>query len=65
MEIVRFHLLDVQNNDIIKKGLEEKIDSMVKHDLYTKYKTAATEIEREKARQEYLDKVGMRDSFRW
>ena len=49
----------------IKKGLEEKLEAMVRRDLYTKYKTAPTEEEREKARQEYLKKVGMHRSFRW
>ena len=49
----------------IKKGLEEKLEAMVKRDLYTKYKTAPTEEERENARQEYLEKVGMHRSFRW
>ena len=43
----------------IKKGLEEKMEAMVRRDLYTKYKTAPTEEEREKARQEYLEKDGM------
>ena len=49
----------------IKKGLEEKMEAMVRRDLYTKYKTAPTEEEREKARQEYQEKVGMHRSFRW
>ena len=49
----------------VKKGLEEKMEAMVRRDLYTKYKTAPTEEEREKARQEYLEKVGMHRSFRW
>ena len=49
----------------IKKGLEEKMEAMVRRDLYSKYKTAPTEEEREKARQEYLEKVGMHRSFRW
>ena len=49
----------------IKKGLEEKMEAMVRRDLYTKYKTAPTEEEREKARQEHLEKVGMHRSFRW
>ena len=49
----------------IKKGLEEKLEAMVRRDLYTKYKTTPTEEEREKARQEYLDKVGMHRDFRW
>jgi integrase len=49
----------------IKKGLEDKLEAMVRRELYTKYKTAPTEEEREKARQEYLKKVGMHRSFRW
>ena len=49
----------------IKKGLEEKMEAMVRRDLYTKYKTAPTEEEREKYRQEYLEKKGIPESFRW
>ena len=45
--------------------LKKKFEAMVKRDLYTKYKTVPTEEEREKARQEYLEKVGMHQSFRW
>ena len=64
--LVKYHLLEM--DDVlpkIKKGLEKKFEAMVKRDLYTKYKTAPTEEEREKARQEYLEKVGMHQSFRW
>ena len=64
--LVKYHLLEM--DDVlpkIKKGLEKKFEAMVKRDLYTKYKTAPTEEEREKARQEYLEKVGMHRSFRW
>jgi len=49
----------------IEKALMEKLDSMVKRELYTTFKTAPTEEEREKARQEYLDKCGIPESFRW
>ena len=35
----------------IEKALMEKLDSMVKRQLYTTFKTAPTEEEREKARQ--------------
>ena len=45
--------------------LEQKLDSLVRHELYAKYKTAPTQEEREKARQEYLEKRGVPDSFRW
>lgn len=49
----------------IKKGLEKKLDALVMRELYTKYKTAPSEEEREKARLEYLDKRGVPESFRW
>ena len=49
----------------IKQGLERKLESMVKRELYVKYKTAPTEEEREAARQKYLDKVGIHQRFRW
>ena len=47
----------------IEKALMEKLDSMVKRQLYTTFKTAPTEEEREKARQEYLDKCGMHENL--
>jgi len=49
----------------ICKGLEQKLDSMVRHELYTKYKTAPTAEEQETARKEYLDRRGVPNSFRW
>ena len=64
--LLKYHLLEM--DDVlpeIKKGLEEKLEAMVRRDLYTKYKTAPTEEEREKARQDYLKQVVMHRSFRW
>ena len=49
----------------VKKGLEQKMDTMVERELYTKSKTAPTEEEREKSRQEYLDRRGIPENFRW
>ena len=49
----------------IVDALESKLEAMVKHELYTQSKTADTPEAREAARQAYLDKVGMRQSFRW
>ena len=66
MALLRYHLVkDGSCVGEIRRGLEKKLDSMVRHELYTKYKTAPTEEEREKARKEYLDKRGVPDSFRW
>lgn len=64
--LVQHHLME--NDECIneiRQGLEKKLDSLVLHDLYEKSRTAMTEEEREKARQEYLDRRGVRDSFRW
>lgn len=64
--LIRFHLLEMEEVlPEINKDLEQKIEALARRELYTKYKTAPTENEREKARQEYLDKVGMHRDFRW
>lgn len=64
--MVKYHLLEVtEEEEKIKKELTEKLDAMAKRQIYSQYKTAPTEEEREKARQEYLDKVGISPSFRW
>lgn len=66
MLLLKYHLMDIEEcQSEIQKGLEHKLDQMVKRQLYTTYKTAPTEEEREKARQEYLDKCGISGSFRW
>lgn len=51
--------------DQLHRILDEKLNKLVEHELYTKYKTAPTEEEREKARQEFLDKKGIHQDFRW
>ena len=64
MELLHYHL--VQKDDYaedIRRGLEEKLDAMVRHELYVKYKTAPTKAEQ--ARLEYLDRRGVPKSFRW
>ena len=49
----------------IRQGLEQKLDAMMNRQLYSRYKTAPTEEEREQARQEYLDRRGVPQSYRW
>ncbi|MEG1291410.1 MAG: complexin-2 [Lachnospiraceae bacterium] len=64
--LVKYHLLDMEDvQPEIRKGLMDKMDSITMRGLYSKYKTAPTEEEKEKARKEYLDKRGVPDSFRW
>lgn len=66
MKLLRYHLLDDDScTEDVKKGLEQKMNTMVERELYTKSKNAPTEEEREKARQEYLDTRGIQADFRW
>ena len=43
----------------------KKLNSLVERELYSRYKTAPTEEEKEKYRQEYLDRRGIPKDFRW
>ncbi len=64
--IMKYFLLDDEELlPEIQRGLEKKLDALVMRELYTKYKTAPTEQEKEEARRKYLDKRGVPDSFRW
>lgn len=64
--IMKYFLIDEEELlPEIKKGLEQKLDALVMRELYTKYKTAPTEQEKEEARRKYLDKRGVPGSFRW
>ncbi|MBQ9305072.1 complexin-2 [Butyrivibrio fibrisolvens] len=66
IRLIRFHLFDMDEDaDLIKKGLEDKMERLARHEIYSKSKTASSEEEKEKARQEYLDMVGMHQDFRW
>ena len=68
MDLLDYFFLEIseaESYERIVDGLNQKIDKMIMHDLYEKYKTAPTEEEREAARQEYLDKRGVMDDFRW
>lgn len=67
-DLVRYFLLDDTSEtrlNAISDALETKLDKLVKHDTYSASKTAETPEEREKARQQYLDMVGIHKDFRW
>lgn len=66
LKIVKHHVCGLRGFEAdIEKGLYEKLNAMEKRHLYTQSKTAATEEERERNRIEYIDAVGMRESFRY
>ena len=50
-------------NDI-KNALEAKLDRLVAQQIFSEYKRAPQGAEREKLRQEYLNHIGMKKSFR-
>ena len=65
VNIVKYFLLEQEENlPDICRGLEKKMDALAMRELYTQYKTAPSEADREKARREYLDRRGVPQSFR-
>ena len=65
-QLLQYFLMDnYDGEEIIRLGLEKKLDRMVMRDLYGKFKNAPTEEERERARKEYLNRRGVPESFRW
>ena len=66
VDLVLYHLNGEDDLDEdIRRGLEQKLDAMLNRQLYSQYKTAPTEEQREQARQEYLDRRGVPQSYRW
>lgn len=64
--LVKYHLAyDDDCAEEILQGLEQKLDALVRHELYAKYKTAPTPEEREQSRQAYLDKREVFPDFQW
>lgn len=65
-QLLQYFLMDnYDDEEIIRLRLEKKLDAMMNREVYSKSKTAPKEEERERFRQEYLDRKGMRESFRW
>ena len=55
VKLLLYHLAeDYDDTEEIAKGLQDKLDSMIRHQHYTEYKTAETEEEKQAARQKYL-----------
>ena len=66
MTLIKYFFFERENLfSEIQRELEQKLDALVARELYTKYKTAPTKEEKERARQEYLNRKGIHSSFRW
>ena len=46
-------------------GVRKKLEAITRHNMYSLYKSGANEEIRGKARQDYMNAVGLLDSFRW
>ena len=66
MTLIKYFFFERENLfSEIQRELEQKLDALVARELYTKYKIAPTEEEKERARHEYLNRKGIHSSFRW
>ena len=66
LDLAIYHLRGEDDyEEEICQGLEQKLDAILNRQLYSSYKTAPTEEERGQARQEYLDRRGVPQSYRW
>ena len=65
-DLILYHLYNNPSaEEASRRELSRKLDAMICHERFTQYKTAATEAEREQARQRYLESIGMPADFRW
>ena len=65
-KLVYFHLMNHKEYaKDIAEYLDEKLESLERHELYTTYKRDADEAKREDARLQYLDLRGVPESFRY
>ena len=71
-DILRYYVITSEGGEVPEEldkrvfdGLTDKVQKITDRELYTAYKTAQTEEEKEKARQKYLDSKGIPESFRW
>lgn len=56
---------DQQHYSKILRGIEEKKEAEIRHNIYSAYKNQTDPSVRETLRQSYLDKVGIPSHGRW
>ena len=59
------HRHDSEEARLLYNILEGKLQKMIDHDLYHKYKTAPSPEAREAARKEYIERRGIPKDFTW
>ena len=64
--LVEYHLgYDDEYEDEIRQGLEQKLDALVRHELYAKYKTAPSPEERNRPGRRTWPGAALFPDFRW
>lgn len=66
-DLVKYFFIDSDpaREESIKKSLQAKVDAIIKHNTYSRYKTSPTPEQQEKARREYLELAEIPEHFRW
>ena len=60
LTLVKYHLAGIDpeiNEEKIKAGLQEKMNSLIRRQYFTEYKFAADETQRNIAKEKYLDMI--------
>lgn len=67
VEYIREHCdyEDFNRYQRIMRGIEAKQEAMIRHNVYTIYKSSENNQTRETARQIYLEKAGIRQDLTW
>ncbi len=66
--LIQYFALDEptkEQHEYIRQQLDNKLNRMIEHDLYSTYKNASSPEQKEKARREYLESKGIPQNFRW
>lgn len=53
------------NYRFVSQGIQNKLKAMLRHNLYTLYKTTYSDDIRKFAINAYLDEIGVPSAFRW
>ena len=62
-DIYSYFVDNAPDSDIMHR-LDDKLTRMIDREVFTKYKRASTDAEREQYRRQYLDRKGIPQAFR-
>ncbi len=54
---------DVELLQSVQNGLEEKINKIIRHNIYTRYRASESVSERIKAKEDYLKNIGVQKKY--